>query len=208
VDTPAIAQLLQPYIQLDESRLSAISKYIDLLLKWNARINLTAIREPEEIVRRHFGESFFVANRLLSQRPAKTAVDLGSGAGFPGVPLAILAPEVQVTLIEAQQKKATFLRELISQLGLGNAKVFADRGEKFNQVADIVTMRAVESFSTVLPVAVRLANPGGCIALLIGAAQEQTARDVEKAVEWNDPVQIPGGHSRILLVGTKLVKVG
>lgn len=206
MDISAIAHLLEPYIQLDESRLSAISKYIDLLVKWNARINLTAIREPEEMVQRHFGESFFAANHLL-QKPITSAIDLGSGAGFPGVPLAMLAPEVQVTLIEVQQKKGTFLRELISQLGIKNAKVFADRGEKYSQAADVVTMRAVESFGAALPVAVQLANPGGQVALMIGTAQEQAARDVEKIVEWAQPVQIPGGHSRILFIGTRMAKV-
>ena len=116
METAAIAQLLQPFIQLDEMRLCAISTYIDLLLKWNARINLTAIRDPNEIVQRHFGESFFAAKYLLAQKRPQTAIDLGSGAGFPGVPFALLAPDVRVTLIESQQKKATFLKELIRVL--------------------------------------------------------------------------------------------
>src|SRR5712671_2242023 len=114
VETDAIARLLQPFIQLDEMRLSAISTYIDLLLKWNSRVNLTAIREPREIVQRHFGESLFAAKYIIEQqKPVQTAIDLGSGAGFPGVPFAIMAPGAQVTLIESQQKKATFLKELI-----------------------------------------------------------------------------------------------
>ena len=203
MDTSAIAQLLEPYIQLNESRLSVISKYIDLLLKWNARMNLTAIREPNEMVQRHFGESFFAANYLLKQKPVSSAIDLGSGAGFPGMPLAILAPEVQITLIEAHQKKATFLRELIAQLGIKNVRVFADRGQKLGQEADLVAMRAVENFSQVLPVAVRLANAGGRVVLMIGASQIEEAKSVEKAVEWGEPVHVPGGHSRIVLAGIK-----
>ena len=79
VETAAIAHLLQPFIQLDETRLRSISIYIDLLLKWNARMNLTAIREPNEIVQRHFGESLFAAKYLLDQHPLQTAIDLGSG---------------------------------------------------------------------------------------------------------------------------------
>ena len=207
MDTSVIAQLLGPYIQLDESRLSAISKYIDLLVKWNTRINLTAIREPNEMVQRHFGESFFAANYSLKEKPVSSAIDLGSGAGFPGVPLAIFAPEVQITLIEAHQKKATFLRELIAQLGLKNAKVFADRGEKYQLTAEMVIMRAVESFSQVLPLAIQLACDGGRVALMIGASQFEEVKSVEKLVDWDEQVVIPGGHSRILLVGTKNVKV-
>src|SRR5579859_3673600 len=118
VETSAIAQLLQPFIELDEMRLRAISIYVDLLLKWNARVNLTAIREPDEIVQRHFGESLFAAKYLLERERPQTAIDLGSGAGFPGVPFAMLAPAVQVTLIESQQKKSTFLRELVRVLEL------------------------------------------------------------------------------------------
>src|SRR5438445_9172424 len=129
VETAAIAHLLEPFIELDETRLRSISIYIDLLLKWNARVNLTAIREPSEIVQRHFGESLFAAKHLLEQKLPQTAIDLGSGAGFPGVPFAMLAPEVQVILIESQQKKVTFLKELIYVLGLNNVKAFGGRAE-------------------------------------------------------------------------------
>ena len=207
MDTSAIAQLLQPYIQPDESRLIAISKYIDLLVKWNARINLTAVRAPEEMVQRHFGESFFAANHVLSHGTIERMIDLGSGAGFPGVPLAMLAPQVQVTLIESHQKKAAFLRELIYQLNLKNAKVFNDRGEKYTQTADVVTMRAVESFGKALPLAIQLAKPGGRVALMIGSSQVQEAIGSDDQVRWCEPLAVPGGHSRILLVGTKAVKV-
>lgn len=207
MDTSAIAQLLQPYIQPDESRLIAISKYIDILVKWNARINLTAVRAPEEMVQRHFGESFFAASHVLSQGTVERVIDLGSGAGFPGVPFAILAPEIQVTLIESNQKKAAFLRELIYQLDLKNAKVFADRGEKYPHTADVVTMRAVESFSKVLPLAIGLAGPEGRVALMIGSSQVQEATGSGDQMMWSEPLPVPGGHSRVLLVGTKAVKV-
>jgi 16S rRNA (guanine527-N7)-methyltransferase len=206
VDTAAISQLLQPFITLDETRLRTISKYIDLLLKWNARVNLTAVRAPEEMVRRHFGESFFAADYVMSRRAVESVIDLGSGAGFPGVPFAMLAPGVQVTLIESNQKKATFLRELIFLLELKNVKVFSDRAEQYGQSAGLVTMRAVEKFDQALSLALRLAEPGGQIALMIGSSQELEARKLVQ-VEWGEPVAVPGGHSRVLLVGTKMVKV-
>jgi 16S rRNA (guanine527-N7)-methyltransferase len=203
VDTSAIAQLLQPYFQPDESRLIVISKYIDLLVKWNARINLTAVRAPEEMVQRHFGESFFAANHVLSQGKVEKVIDLGSGAGFPGVPFAMLAPQVQVTLIESNKKKAAFLRELIYQLNLKNAKVFDDRGEKYTQTADVVTMRAVESFSKVLALAIQLAEPGGRVALMIGSSQVQEAIGSGDQMMWDEALPVPGGHSRVLLVGNQ-----
>jgi len=203
VETAAIAHLLQPFIELDEMRLRAISTYIDILLKWNSRINLTAIRDPSEIVQRHFGESLFAAQFMLTQKSVATAIDLGSGAGFPGVPLAMLAPDVQVTLIESQQKKATFLKELIYALGLRNLKVFSDRAESYPAMADLVMLRAVERFEQALQMAIRLTRTGGRIALMIGSGQVEPARRLGSAVNWSDPVQMPCGHSRELLIGTK-----
>ncbi|HEV8493796.1 MAG TPA: 16S rRNA (guanine(527)-N(7))-methyltransferase RsmG [Candidatus Angelobacter sp.] len=199
--------MLQPFIQLDEMRLAAISKYIDLLIKWNARINLTAIRAPEEIVQRHFGESLFAASHLLAEKSVKTAIDLGSGAGFPGVPFALLAPEVEITLIESSQKKSTFLKESIYLLGLKNVKVFSGRAESYSLTADLVTLRAVEKFEEILPVALKLISPGGRLALLIGTSQIDLAKSLLAGVQWQEPLVIPSGHSRVLLVGTKMVKV-
>ena len=188
-------------------RLAAISKYIDRLIKWNARINLTAIRAPQEIVQRHFGESLFAANHILAEKSVKTAIDLGSGAGFPGVPFALLAPEVEVTLIESNQKKSTFLKELIYSLGLKNVKVFGGRAESYSQSANLVMLRAVEKFEQVLPVALALVSPGGRLALLVGASQIDLAKSLAPEVQWQEPVGIPSGHSRVLLVSTKMVKV-
>jgi 16S rRNA (guanine527-N7)-methyltransferase len=202
VETAAIAHLLEPFIELDETRLGVISIYINLLLKWNARINLTAIREPSEIVQRHFGESLFVAKYLLDQQLPQTAIDLGSGAGFPGVPFAMLAPEVQVTLIESQQKKATFLKELVHALGLKNVQVFSDRAENYPNTADLVMLRAVEKFEQALPMAARLTKAGGRVALMIGSGQVEQARRLSSDVNWVNAIQVPCGTSRQLLVGT------
>lgn len=203
METSAIAQLLQPFIQLDEMQLCAISTYIDLLLKWNARINLTAIRTPNEIVQRHFGESLFAAKYLLEQQRPQTAIDLGSGAGFPGVPFALLAPDVRVTLIESQQKKATFLKELVHVLGIKNVGVFNDRSENYPETADLVMLRAVEKFEHALPMAVRLTKATGRSALMIGAGQVELAQRLSTEVSWGDAVQIPCSNSRELLVGIR-----
>jgi 16S rRNA (guanine527-N7)-methyltransferase len=208
MDIAIIDRLLEPYAKLDEKRLRLTSIYIDLLLKWNTHINLTAVRDAEEIVTRHFGESFFAAEILKSQAVPLTSIDLGSGAGFPGIPLAISMPETQVTLIESNQKKSTFLREVISALKLKNALVFLGRGEQYQVRAGLVTMRAVEQFEKTLLIARELAEPGGRLALMIGAAQLDRAKALARDVEWSQPVDVPGGHSRILLVGIKAVKVG
>jgi 16S rRNA (guanine527-N7)-methyltransferase len=211
VETHRIAELLKPFLEPalpssaatspDERQLSHISTYIDVLLRWNARINLTAIRDAESIVTRHFGESLFAA-RVASSMPARSLADVGSGAGFPGLPMKIWIPELHVALIESNNKKATFLREVIRVLGLTEIDVFAKRAEDFPAAsADIVTLRAVERFESVLPVAANLVAPGGHLLLLIG--QDQVSRAAVPNFTWAQPIPIPGSSNRVVLPGTR-----
>ncbi len=202
---------------LSSTQLEAISIYIDLLLRWNARINLTAVRQPEEIVTRHFGESLFAARRLFpapmadSQPPAdhqrpttnNRVIDVGSGAGFPGIPIKIWEPQVHLTLIESNQKKAIFLKEVARALTLTNIDVVAARAENFSGQAEIVALRAVERFENVLPIAVRLVASGGVLALLVGDRQVQPARQFGNMFRWSEPLQIPLSSKRVLLLGDK-----
>jgi 16S rRNA (guanine527-N7)-methyltransferase len=141
--------------------LSQLSTYLDLLLKWNARTNLTAIREPEEIVRRHFGESLFAAAHLPA---AASLLDIGSGAGFPGLPIQLAIPSLAVTLAESQNKKASFLREAVRVLGL-STEIWADRVEKMAAVRrfDVVTLRAVDNPAAALAAAEARRKAGGVI---------------------------------------------
>jgi 16S rRNA (guanine527-N7)-methyltransferase len=206
VNTVDIDRMLQPFAKLDQQRLILTSTYINLLLKWNARMNLTAVRDPEEMVTRHFGESFFAAGILRPYSPA-SLIDLGSGAGFPGIPLAMFMPETKVSLIESNQKKSTFLKEAVFALKLTNASVFCGRGEDYQQKAAMVTMRAVERFEQALPIALDLVDHEGRIGLMIGVSQAVKAQDIARQMAWQETVTVPGGHSRVLLVGTKLVKV-
>ena len=207
MDCAIIAELLRPYAALDQRRLDQVSRYLDLLLKWNARMNLTAVREPKEIVARHFGESLFVADLLLERDRKLTVIDVGSGAGFPGLPLAIVAPWAQVTLIESNNKKSAFLNEVIFALQLSNAKVFARRAEDYPGEADLVTMRAVEKFAEAVTLAVRLVKCGGRLGLMIGSSQLEQAEKLALDLQWAAPMALPGGHSRVLAVGTKKVIV-
>jgi len=224
VDKQRIAELLEPFLQtgpdslpLTPTQLDQISTYIDLLIRWNARINLTAIRTPEEIVARHFGESLFAARHLFPRNPAKPTpaksipvrsaetahlqllVDLGSGAGFPGLPIKIWSPQSPVTLIESNHKKVAFLREVIRQLTLTSIDVFPDRAANFPAQAATLTLRAVERFETTLPVAVSLLAPGATLALLISRAQIPQAQSLAPTLLCSTPIPIPQSTSRILL---------
>ncbi len=208
MDTATIAALLIPFAELSPKQLAQTRRYLDLLLQWNARVNLTAVRKPEEIVTRHFGESFFAARMLFPEPQPASVIDLGSGAGFPGLPLAMFVPAARVTLIESNAKKAAFLNEAIRILALENARVFRGRAEAYPEKADLVTMRAVEKFEKALPVAVGLVRSGGRIALMIGASQLPQVRALASKVEWQDPWPVPGGRSRLLVAGIKPVMVG
>jgi len=170
-------------------------------------MNLTAVRDPEEIVARHFGESFFAGAALAADHADSKVIDVGSGAGFPGIPIAMLMPEAEVTLIEAHGRKATFLKEVVFALGLMNVKVFGGRAENYGSQAQLVTLRAVESFERTLLTALALVKRGGQIALMIGSSQLEAVNNAGAEVDWIQPKAIPGGHSRVLLVGTKRVKV-
>jgi 16S rRNA (guanine527-N7)-methyltransferase len=149
----AIADLITPYLPDPPATLILqLSTYLDLLLKWNARTNLTAIRDPEEIVRRHFGESLFVAGHL--DPGTITLLDFGSGAGFPGLPIALLRPDIQVTLAESQNKKATFLREAVRTLALPT-EVWSGRVESMppSRLFHTVALRAVDNMTAAIAAA-------------------------------------------------------
>jgi 16S rRNA (guanine527-N7)-methyltransferase len=200
-----IAELLVPFLgpaPLADSELSSIRTYIDLLLKWNAKLNLTAIRDPEEIVTRHFGESLFAARKLFPTRDSHVSVsDIGSGAGFPGLPLKLWSPNVDLALVESNHRKATFLREVIRALDMKSAKVLIERAESLSLRADLVTFRAVERFERILPIAFGLVKPEGRIALLIGEAQVEVAQAALRTVTWDEPLPIPQTRSGRLLIG-------
>jgi 16S rRNA (guanine(527)-N(7))-methyltransferase RsmG len=246
MDTARISALLAPYLdhELSAAQLKDISTYIDILLKWNARMNLTAIRNPEEIVPRHFGESLFLARHVFpemrspgvpDQDPPTSvpfyAIDLGSGAGFPGLPLKIWAPQIHLTLVESNQKKATFLREVARTLTLTNVNVFAGRAETLllpdksrsrerefpgsavrekprtlgspqTTSADLVTFRAIEKFDDVLPLAVALMSSSGCLAVLIGSSQLPKLH-VLRNLTWEDH-KLPQSESRLLAIGHRI----
>jgi 16S rRNA (guanine527-N7)-methyltransferase len=203
-----IAQLLLPYItDLTATQLELVSKYLEILLRWNARMNLTAVRDPEQIVIRHFGESFFLARHL--PEVTNGVIDVGSGAGFPGIPLKIARPDLTLTLIEGQQRKAVFLREVLRALNL-DAEVKNARAEQLafqaDLSADLVTFRAVEKFNDILPVAASLVRKGspGKLALLIGSAQATQARNLLETWHFDPEIPVPGSQNRIILFGNQV----
>ena len=236
MDSARIAELLHPFTgpaELTSALLSKLQRYLDLLLHWNARINLTAVRDPEQIVARHFGESLFAARALFPESQGKpgsrlegkaashsygqperrsedplyphtTMADVGSGAGFPGIPMKLFAPDLELTLIESQNKKATFLGEVVRTLGLDRTEVFCGRAEEWGKTANLVTMRAVEQFERVLPIAAEFVTGAGRLCLLIGARQTPKAQKILGADwTWQKPNGVPQSTGRVVLVGSR-----
>jgi 16S rRNA (guanine527-N7)-methyltransferase len=196
-----ISDLLLPYLEenyLSVDQIGDVFTYIDVMLKWNRVINLTAIREPEQIVRRHFGESLFAARHLLAPDSLDSVIDVGSGAGFPGVVLKIFAPSIRLTLVESHGKKATFLRELSRTLRLSDVQVIQERAERLQDRAALVTFRAVEKFERILCTSASLVAPGGRLGALIGASQLTSAASILPG-KWSS-VAIPESESRVLAI--------
>jgi 16S rRNA (guanine527-N7)-methyltransferase len=177
-----------------------LAAYLALLLKWNSKLNLTAIREPAEIVRRHLVECIQCAQALPE---VWTLLDFGSGAGLPGVPIAIVRPEIRVTLGESQGKKSAFLREVVRTLGL-NAEVLDQRVEMMpaERVFDAVTLRAVDKMAQATQEAVQRVRAGGCFVVFATAGTEDRVKS--PLFGWEGRIAITGLSEGVLLLGRKL----
>jgi 16S rRNA (guanine527-N7)-methyltransferase len=190
---------------LDDATASQFEDYLSLFIRWNEHLNLSAIRDEEGIISRHLVESIMVARDF--PQGISTLLDFGSGAGLPGIPIALCRPEIAVTLAESQGKKAAFLQEAVRVLGI-EAKVHAGRAEALRAVFDCVILRAVDKMAKAVAAAVPLVAPSGWLALMTTGgeiAQLQKAAGTE--ISWSDPVKLPFGDDRILALGRRVSSV-
>jgi 16S rRNA (guanine527-N7)-methyltransferase len=186
---------------LDAALASRFAEYLALLVRWNGRVNLTAIRDEEGILSRHFVESIACARAL----PAgiSTLLDFGSGAGFPGIPIALCRPEIAVTLAESQGKKAAFLQEAVRVLGL-STKVHGQRAELLSVKFDCVTMRAVDRMLEAVSAGSQLVAVGGWLTpMTTGSELDAVKAAAGEGFEWSAPVAVPGGDDRIVALGQR-----
>jgi 16S rRNA (guanine527-N7)-methyltransferase len=175
-----------------------LATYGNLLLQWNARLSLTAIRDEAEIVERHLMEGVFAA---AHHPEASTALDFGSGTGIPGIPIALCRASIHVTLAESQRKKAAFLQEALRNLSL-RASVHADRAETLPSASfDAVWMRAVDKSAAMLPVAASLVLSGGTLCLF-GTSESP---DLVSLGNWQwKSAPFPGANTRVLHIGRRI----
>ena len=187
--------------ELQPQLVGQFEAYLALLLRWNARLNLTAIRDQESILSRHFVESIACAHAL--PEGTQTLLDFGSGAGFPGIPVALCCPEISVTLAESQGKKAAFLREAVRTLGL-TASIWAYRAETLQSTFDCVVMRAVDRMETAVSAASLLVSQGGWLLLMTTGPELPTLqRAAGEGFVWRAPVRLASGLDRLFLIGNR-----
>jgi 16S rRNA (guanine(527)-N(7))-methyltransferase RsmG len=180
-----------------------IQQYIRIFLQWNEKVNLTAIRDPLEILYRHFCESMY-ASVAVPVKDGRLA-DVGSGGGFPGLPLKIICPDLRVFLVESSIKKVTFLAEVTRELGLKDVQVLARRYEELGEEVapiDYVCSRALGEFPAFLDWAKSDQIAAKQVILWIGA---RDLPDIQKirTWDWSEPIPVPHSLRRLLLVGTK-----
>ncbi len=192
-------------VELTPAQVTSVQRYVAMLLAWNEKVNLTAIHDPLEVLYRHFCESMYAAAAVPLQ--AGRLADVGSGGGFPGLALKIARPELQVFLIESNVKKATFLAEVVRDLGLSDARVLVSQYEELGEEVaplDFVCSRALGEFDKFLAWAHSDRIAANRAILWVGARDIDGIRKIT-GWGWKDPIPIPRSLQRFLLVGTRQV---
>ncbi|QSX74125.1 16S rRNA (guanine(527)-N(7))-methyltransferase RsmG [Lysobacter arenosi] len=195
-------------LALDPALSAPLLDYLALLLRWNKTYNLTAVRDPQEMVSKHLLDSLamhpFVDD--IAARGGSLA-DLGTGAGLPGIPLSIVKPGLRVTLVESAGKKARFMREAIRQLGLRDARVAESRIEAVAEPGayDAITARALATLPLIIELGGHLLKPDGCLLAMKGVypADEIAALPAGWAVRDVHPLTVPGldAERHLVVVG-------
>jgi 16S rRNA (guanine527-N7)-methyltransferase len=179
---------------------NSIRVYISMLLRWNGKISLTTVVDPTEILKFHFGESLFAISKVPISHGR--LADVGSGAGFPGLPIAMFLSDLEVVLIESNLKKATFLSEVIRELKIVNVSVRRERVEEITENSDFtfVTARALGQNDQLLRWSSRSLKSKGKVVLWLGEADAASVSNT-KGWQWTNKIPIPESERRVLLVG-------
>jgi 16S rRNA (guanine527-N7)-methyltransferase len=202
-----VRELLEPFeVELSSPQISCLLTYLGLLTRWNQRINLTGIRNPEQCVTRHFGESLYLARCV---RLEGRLLDIGSGAGFPGLALKIAFPGLAATLLEPVAKKRAFLKEVARACQMESVEVRAERLEQLvrqrpSPSFDAVTARAVGHLDRLVPDAVTCLKVGGRLCLWLSHGQGASLVGTRRLIEWQPPIPLPLCREREIWIGVRL----
>ncbi len=182
-------------IKFTEEQLNQFYKYMNLLLEWNEKINLTAITDPNEVILKHFIDSLTI-NKYIKEN--STLADVGTGAGFPGIPLKILRPDLKITLVDSLNKRINFLNEVINKLNLVNIEIVHSRIEdfgkdkKYRESFDFVTARAVANLAVLSEYLLPIAKVGGQCVCMKGSSVEEELSNGKNAIK------VLGGKIKII----------
>lgn len=183
------ATLEKENITLNEKQMKQFDQYLDLLQEWNEKVNLTAITEEEEVYLKHFYDSATLAHHIDFKDQALTLCDVGSGAGFPSIPLKILFPNIEITIVDSLKKRINFLELLVDELELENVYLFHARAEDFGQRReirnsfDVVTARAVANLSVLAEFCLPITKIGGTFAAMKGSKASEELNNSKKAIK-------------------------
>ncbi len=173
-------------VRFSVEQIEQFYKYMNLLIEWDEKMNLTAITEPKEIILKHFIDSITILKYIDDN---SKLVDVGTGAGFPGVPLSIMNPTLKITLVDSLNKRLIFLQEVVKELNLKNIEIVHARAEEFGQNKnyrekfDIATSRAVANLATLSEYLVPLVKIGGKIISMKASNAKEEINDAQKAIE-------------------------
>ena len=177
-----IKAVKQLNVDLTEEKLEKLNKFYNLLIEWNKKINLTRIEKEDEVYLKHFYDSLTIA-KVVDLSEIKTLCDIGTGAGFPGIVLKIIYPNLKITLIDSLQKRVNYLNEIIKDLGLDNIEAIHVRGEDYKGQYDVVTSRAVANIEKLLGYTMHLVSPTGIFIAMKGDIEKELTPDVKKKIE-------------------------
>ena len=175
-------------VEISQETLILLDRFYKLMLEWNEKINLTRIVEEKEVYLKHFYDSLTI-NKVVNLNEKETLCDVGTGAGFPGLVLKIVFPNLKVTLIDSLQKRVNYLNTIIKELNLKDVEAIHSRGEDFKGQFDIVTSRAVANIEKLVSYTMHLTSRKGMFIAMKGNIEEELNVEVRKKIERKYNIQ-------------------
>ena len=169
-------------IDINNEQLNKLEKFYHLMIEWNKKINLTRITEEKEVYLKHFYDSLTL-NKVVDLKKIKTLCDVGTGAGFPGIVLKIIFPDIKITLIDSLQKRVNYLNTIIKELELNNIEAIHTRGEDFKGKYDVVTSRAVANIEKLMDYTMHLVSKKGIFVAMKAKIENELTEKVRNNIE-------------------------
>lgn len=191
-------------LEVDSDRSDRLLDFVGDLLKWNKVYNLTAIRNEHDVLRQHLLDSLSISPHL----EAETVIDVGTGGGFPGIPLSLFHPETDFVLLDSNIKKTRFLQQMVINHGLRNCEVVHTRAESYSQTFEVVVCRAFASLPDIIELAGHMVAPGGKLLAMKGQLNQEVDEIAENSafsVQEIIPLDVPGldAERHLIVLATK-----